>query len=238
MRREAMAERLLALFVGRVKAASVLGDLAEERGERGARWFWWSYADILFAAAWRPVAAIGVAFATIWYGGRYVAGPNGMVGYTPVEYIAFSRASWLADVVSIGAISTFLFAYSWVRFGSQDRMARLALGFAVTGVMVAWFSFVPVVPWMAAAAYVILCGVALASRKGRRSLAAIGAACAVVVVVADRFGTWLMMNSLRNHWFKPASWTGIYLWLAIFYFVGLGTSAFVCARMHREVAGG
>ena len=239
MRLEAMAEWMLGIFVGRVKAASIVGDLAEAdaEGARGAWGFWWSYADILFAAAWRPVAAIGVAFAAIWYGGTYFVGPNGMAGFTAVEYIAFARGSWLEEMVSTGAISAFIFAYLWVRFGTQDRMARLALGFAVTGVMVAWFSFVTVVPWMAAAAYAILCGVALASREGRWCLAAIAAACTLVVVV-DRAGTWMMMSSLRNHWFKRTGGIEIYLWMGIFYFVGLGTSAAVCARMHREVVGG
>jgi hypothetical protein len=45
MRSERIAERVLALFVGRVRAASVMGDIAEERTSRGARWFWWSYAE-------------------------------------------------------------------------------------------------------------------------------------------------------------------------------------------------
>ena len=35
MRREAVAERVLGMFVGRVRAASVMGDLAEAGGERG-----------------------------------------------------------------------------------------------------------------------------------------------------------------------------------------------------------
>ena len=133
--REAMAERVLAWFVGRVRAASVMGDLAEARGERGARWFWLSYADILFAAAWRPVAAFVAVSAGYWCGGRY------LVGGVVLSRGGSVAARFVEAVAMVGAFAAFVFLFAAIRYGLNDRMTRLALGFAVTGQVAGWFFF-------------------------------------------------------------------------------------------------
>jgi hypothetical protein len=232
MRSERIAERVLALFVGRVKAASVVGDLAEVRGERGARWFWWSYADILLAASWRPVVAFVVVAAGYWYGGRYLVGGawlsrGGSVGEQFVGVTAM-----------VGALSAFVFLYAALRYGLGDRLTRLALGFAVTGQVAGFFFFVNGMAAMAAAAYVVLCGTALLSASGRRALGAIAGLC-VAFDLVERVGLrifrwvpdhgWLNVNSGQWQWWA---------WVTVCYVGGLAVCAWLCARAHGVVSGG
>jgi hypothetical protein len=231
---EAIAERALGLFVGRERAAAITGALAERADGEGSRWFWWSFVDILLAAAWRPVLAFALAMATIWWGARYLMGSFSDAQVFELHMVWWMDNSWPTAVVSIGGYSAFIFVYSVVRYGMRDSMARLALGFAVTGVMVAWFHFVQEVPMMAAAACVVLCGVAMASREGRRSLAAI-VASVVVILCAVNGGGWMFFRAARSGLFKVAGWKEIFECITMCYFVGLALSALLCARMHRVV---
>ena len=234
MRREAIAERALALFVGRERAAAITGDLAERATEEGSRWFWWSLVDILLAAAWRPVLAFALGMAAIWWGARYLMGSYTDGQVFELHMVWWMGSSWPMAAVSIGGYSAFLFVYSVVRYGMRDSTARLSLGFAVTGVMVAWFHFVKEVPMMAGAAYLILCGVAMLTKEGQRSLAAI-VGSGVVIVCAVNGGDWMIMHALRSGMLKRMNWTEIYSWITMCYFAGLAASALLCARMHRAV---
>jgi hypothetical protein len=235
MRTEAMAERVLAWFVGRVRAASVMGDLAEARTEagRGARWFWWSYADILFAAAWRPVAAFLVVSAGYWYGGKYLVG--GIV-FAQGGSVA---ASFVEVTAMVGAFAAFVFLFAAIRYGLNDRMTRLALGFAVIGQVAGYFFFVN---GMAAVAYVVLCGTALVSAAGRRALVAIAGLC-VAFDVVERVGLRIFLWAPDHGWLNRWNQTEIGVWLAVCYVGGLVVCAWLCAKAHgvvvaeREVAG-
>ncbi len=61
MRRERVADAILALVLPRERAASVAGDLIEEAGVRGQRWFWTSVARTALSCLWHDLVAAPVA---------------------------------------------------------------------------------------------------------------------------------------------------------------------------------
>lgn len=234
MRSERIAERVLALFVGRVRAASVMGDIAEERTSRGARWFWWSYADILLAAAWRPVMAFVVVAMASWYGGRYLVGSAGLSCGASGTAVCSAESRFLNVVTMVGGFSAFVFLFAAVRYGLRDRLTRLALGFAVTGQVAGWFFFVEGMPAMAAAAYVVLCGTALFSASGRRALGAI-AGLSLAFFWVERVVLRIFLAVREHGWLNPSNQTEMWVWWTVCYLGGLALCAWLCAKAHGVV---
>lgn len=233
MRKRAFAERLLALFTDRARAASIVGDLAEITREKGNAWFWWAYADVFGAAAWRPLAAFVFATAATWFGGQYYLG-GGFYCPSNIYAACLMPAAWLRMVIAAGEFSSFVFLFAAVRFGLNDRLTRLALGFAVLGSVAGWFFFVEYMVAIASTAFAVLCGSALLSPKGRRSLAAI-AGLWVAFYCTDHVGRWIFIGVLRHvlrSWdYRPA----FPVWFAICYIGGLAACAALCAHVHHAL---
>jgi hypothetical protein len=231
------AEWLLRLFTDEKRAASIVGDLAEESGDKGRAWFWQSYASVLASFVWRPFAAFVFATAVAWYGGSFYPG---MGFYYPLNVYARHglAEAWLLAVVMAGASSAFIFLFSAIRFGLNDRMTRLALGFAVLGSVSGWFFFVSYMPAVATVAVAILCGYALMSQVGRRSIAAI-VALWVAFCLIQRAGYWVFIEVHRNvldRWQYVPAYS---VWFYFCYISGLALCAALCAYAHRRfVAGG
>jgi hypothetical protein len=236
MRSQAIAEGLLAMFTDRARASSIVGDLAEAAREKGDAWFWWAYADVLGSAAWRPVAAFVSAAAVAWFGGRYYVGGGCFSALLNVNPASGLPAFLMRVLDNAGEFSAFIFIFAAIRFGLNDRLARLALGFAVLGIVVDWFFFVDYMSVLAAAAITILCVHALRSPMGRRSLGAI-AVLWIAFMALDYVGLKTFRAGIdhvlgfRN---APAAYGA---WFCFCYFGGLAIACLLCARVHRAVIG-
>lgn len=233
MRSQAIAERLLALVSDRARASSILGDLAEAGREKGTPWFWRAYTGVLASFAWRPVAAFAFAVGVAWLGGRYYTGGGSFYSLSEVH----STTGGLATLILMndaGRFSAFIFLFAAVRFGLNDRLTRLALGFAVLGSLVSWFFFLDYMSAVAAAAITALCVHALTSPKGRRSLMAI--AVLWIVFTALEYVTLKIFRAGIDHVLGYRSAPAEYeVWFFCCYFGALAIACLLCARVHRAV---
>lgn len=236
MRRIAFAEWLLRQFMEQARAMSIVGDLAEVAGEKGAAWFWSSYAGVLASVAWRPACGFALAAAAAWFGGRYYIGSGGL-GILIYLYAPSGLPTVLMRVVNhTGDFSAFIFFFAAVRFGLNDRLTRLALGFAVLGLTVDWFSFVNYMPAIAVAAVAVLFVYGLMSQKGRQSLTSI-----TVLWIAFAALHYIALKIFRAGiddvlGFRRAS--AVYAsWFYFCYIGAMALACFLCSRVHRAVIG-
>src|ERR1700744_2738260 len=88
MRSVAGGEWMLARYAGEQRAGTIMGDLREQRDERGEWWFWRSFAGVLIAVAWRPALGFVVAFCVAgWAWNELMSRQIGMI-VTPELTIA------------------------------------------------------------------------------------------------------------------------------------------------------
>ncbi|MGD0303874.1 MAG: hypothetical protein ABSC71_03500 [Candidatus Acidiferrales bacterium] len=233
MRKTAFAEELLALFMDRARAASVVGDLAEAAGEKGDAWFWRAFAGVLASFAWRPIGGFLLVAAGCWWAPRYFS--VGVYGGPDVVPMGIGRDFFIGLVTSLGALSWIIFLFSVIRFGTRDRLTRLSLGFGVVGGVMGWFWWVPVVPALAAISIATMVGSAMWSAAGRRSLAALA-------------GLWLALTAIEftglklyrvgiDHVLGYKNTTTAYVWFLCWYFGVLIIACWLCTRVHRRLIG-
>jgi hypothetical protein len=233
MRSTAFAEWLLRQFTDEKRAASMVGDLAEESSEKGSAWFWRSYTGVLTSFAWRPVVAFVLAATAAWFGGSYYPGAG---FYFPISIYAHHglAEAWLLMVVTAGASSAFIFLFAAIRYGLNDRMTRLALGFAVLGSVAGWFFFLSYMPALATAVVVVLCAYALMSEKGRRCITAIAGLWVAFYCV--EWATYSVFIEVHRHVLDRWKYLPAYLpWFYICYVGGLAVCAMLCAKAHRAL---
>lgn len=237
MRKHAFAEWLLSLFTDDARATAVMGDLAETSAEKGSAWFWRAYAGVLASFAWRPAVAFAFVGVVTWFGGRYYRGSGGFYclisGNAPSSLLG--RLTMLV-VNSAGEFSAFIFLFAAVRFGLNDRLTRLALGFAVLGSVVSWFYFAEYMSAVTAATVTVLCVHSFMSPKGRRSLMAI-----VFLWIAFTALEYVGLKIFRagiDHVLGFRSAPAAYeVWFYSCYLAALAIACWLCARVHRAVIG-
>ena len=110
------AEWLLARFVGREQSAALIGDLLEQRTERGPWWFWRSFSGLLLATAWRPLVGF---IAAVFVSGAACAG-----------LMATTIGMWvtapLLTTMSVAMATWFVAVYAGVRYGVRDALSQVA----------------------------------------------------------------------------------------------------------------
>jgi hypothetical protein len=229
MRNTDLAERVLRRFTDNLRAASIVGDLNEAAGEKGAAWFWRSYAGVLVSFAWRPTCAFALAALAGYLANRYDGVP---VYSAPIVHTGpVDLSPWIWNIIGVTTLTWMIACYSAIRFGPQDRLTRISLGFAVIGTVTGWFWWVPAMPIVAAVFSLLLCAYALSSREGRRSLAAtvallVGLAIIWTTTLKIFFG---VLFGFFQH-YRIA--TGIAAWSYSCFFVAMALTCASCAWIH------
>jgi hypothetical protein len=163
MRSEFVAEWILARLTTRSRAASVVGDLLENRSEKGTLWFWRSFAGIVLAVAWRRPLAFVAAF----YLGLHSIGALSMPIYG-IHAAHRPPEMWIPVFAVLAWIGTLLWMtvpYAVIRFDLRDSFAQIALVFCglVTTIILYWW-----IPAVLAACLVLAFTLITASMFGAR----------------------------------------------------------------------
>jgi hypothetical protein len=170
MRKGALAEWILARFIDRQRAASIVGDLIEEQ-QRGAVWFWWSLMGVTFSSARRPLGGFLLA---AFAGGSAVTAIQSklfasFLSHAPTDW----QRSWTTTIgLLVGFVWITMF-YSTVRFGLKDPLTRSALGCSLLGTVAIGMWWQPTVPAIAARLGLLLFATAMFFRDGRKAVGAI-----------------------------------------------------------------
>lgn len=159
MRNVAMTEWVIARFAGERQAATIMGDLLEQREQKGAWWFWRSVAEILLAVAWRPV--LGFVGALYVFAYAY----NG----TMTREFGLWVTPGLEVATFLGVIAWFVAVYAGVRYGVRDRLTQLSALTAVLGSAAACLWRSPVIVGVCAALGFAIVVVSATVRSWRRA---------------------------------------------------------------------
>jgi len=176
MRSEFVAEWILARLTTRSRAASIVGDLLENRSEKGTLWFWRSFAGIVLAVAGRRPFAFVAAF----FLGLHALGALSMPIYG-VHAAHRPPEMWIPVFAVLAWVGTLLWMtvpYVVIRFGLRDSFAQIALVFCglVTTIIFYWW-----IPAVLAACLVLAFSLITASMfvaQPRRALLALAVATA------------------------------------------------------------
>lgn len=173
----AWAEWIIARFIGRTCASSIIGDLLETGAERGTFWFWLSAARILLSLCWRRAIAFvaGVyaaqfsitAFHTLVFGIRAVHRPRDPWEPLLFSFTVFATLLWTAA------------AYAAVRYGLRDKFAQLALGFCILITMAILYWWIPIATVTCIALAFSIFVASIWSAQRRRALVALVVALAL-----------------------------------------------------------
>lgn len=238
MRSVRIAEWMLARFAGKQHAAAMMGDLLEQREQKGAWWFWWSLAGILLAVTWRPVLGyVGAFYVCAWAQSALQLRTFG------VHAEHHAQVLWTPTLIIAGAIGStmwFTFVYAGVRYSLRDRVTRLSLGIAVLATTLIfgwWQSFVLA---GCVIAFIGVVGVFVMSRSYRRASLVVMAVGAGNVIA---FIAWGILASLYQKHVCPGPLSGrdlrthpsiLWVWFALQPLTTL-SMAWACAWMHERL---
>jgi hypothetical protein len=230
MRNAAFAEWMLARFIDRQRAVSIVGDLIEEH-QRGAVWFWWSLMGVTFSIARRPL------------GGFLLAAIAGGWGVTAIQsrlfvsFVSHSPTDWQRTwTTTIGLLVGFVWIttlYSIIRFGVKDPLTRSAAGFSLLGTVAIGMWWQPTVSAIAATLALLLFATAMFFRDGRKAVGAIAiltfTQCLVWMVGLTLFAT-----------IAKFSLPAVEPFLKIFFFAGYFLLTWLicaaCSWVHRRIS--
>jgi hypothetical protein len=229
MRSVAIAEWVLARYAGEQRAWTAMGDLLEEREQKGASWFWRSYSGMLIAVAWRPVLAFVAALfacgsAWNWLMHRQI----GMI-VTPELEVA----------TLLGVVGSFVVMYSGVRYGLRDMLTQLAgiVTASATTAIILCRHELSLLAWTGTTViFVIACAVMPKTRRTAIVFVATGASLflafllmAFVGSMYTRYALHLRLlgdKELRDH--PSIGYVNLVVQL-----VGQAVTAWICKEMHR-----
>jgi hypothetical protein len=230
MLRSFNAEWLLARFVGHQQSAALMGDLLEQRTERGAWWFWRSFSGLLLAAAWRPlVGFIAAVVVSAVASSRLMTSTIGMWSTAPLQTTMFvAMASWFVAV------------YSGVRYGARDALSQVAGAGAMLSTM-------GILLWRHPAALLsvgaVAIGVALVFILLRSHRMAMGALVTTSVIFLAGYALMAYSSDVYVHHVLRIRLLGsaelkqhpsIQYVILAFLLLGEGVTAFVCAKLHHK----
>jgi hypothetical protein len=143
MRSEFVAEWILARLTTRSRAASIIGDLLENRSEKGTLWFWRSFAGIVLAVAWRrPLAFVAAFFLGLHALGALQMPIYGVdAAHRPPE--AWMPVFWVLS--GLGMALWMAAPYAAIRFGLRDSFAQIALVFGGLVTIIIFYWWIPAV---------------------------------------------------------------------------------------------
>ena len=130
-----IAEWIVGRFTSAVEAASILGDLEEQRPHKGVLWFWTSLAGFLFRLCWRRLAALMAA--------SYLSAQFFSVAVLGTKSHHHAPESWVLPLLALTAVGYFLWMtciYAAIRYGLRDKMTQQCLLWCgiVTASFVSW----------------------------------------------------------------------------------------------------
>lgn len=132
MRTDDVAEFLLSLALPPERVAPAVGDLLEERPQRGAFWFWRSLAGLAGAGLGRTLAADPRQWLRLAFRGVLQAWFNaGLCGLLLVVLLVprWVTADWAGQrYVQAAAMTVLWFAFAWARFSVGRYLADEARG--------------------------------------------------------------------------------------------------------------
>lgn len=166
MRSVRLAELAIRLFTSRERAAALMGDLLETRSQRGAVWFWFSIARVMFSLGWRLLGGVAAA----WFMG--MAWLNILQKPISVSAPHVLPAVWermFLGIDGVGILLWFIAPYAFFRFGFRDRFTALANLFAWSITSGLYFWWIPGMIVVCSCVVVAGCIWALISREWRRA---------------------------------------------------------------------
>ncbi len=128
-----IAEWLLARFMGRKQAASIVGDLLELKQLKGNLWFWYSLVGVVIVLFWRrPLAFV----AALIFGFMAFAGlqATDIMGIPPLLSGNYNYP-WMNLCWVLFAILLFVLTYATIRYGLRDRVTQLALALSISSAL-------------------------------------------------------------------------------------------------------
>jgi hypothetical protein len=220
MHNVSIAEWIVGRFTSAAEAASIAGDLEEQRARKGILWFWASLAGFLFRICWRRFAALIVASRL----GVQVleVSPFILRRVSHYQHRDVALILYIA-VFAAGALLGMMFLYSLIRYGIRDRATQLAFLWAAVfaAIAVSWEH--PVILFFCIALSVGLSFLSLANIKDRRRTLALAAA------IATAFASFVFASLLIQH--HSSSWLPF---TTAFFSVWLPTE--IWSRLHDRAA--
>jgi len=229
MRSVAVAEWVLARYAGEQRAWTVMGDLLEEREQKGAWWFWRAYAGMLIAVAWRPILAFIAALFGCGSAWRMLMTQQfGVVVTLQLTVAHFTAVSgW------------FVVMYSGVRYGLRDmlrQMSGIVAALATTAVILCRHEPALIIWTATTVAFVLACATLRSTRRAAMVFGGTAAAlfAGFVFMASAEFAytryalhiRLLGSEELRQH---PSIG---YVMLAT-QLMGEAFAAWICKEMHR-----
>ncbi|HEY2038708.1 MAG TPA: hypothetical protein VGG95_03535 [Edaphobacter sp.] len=183
MRSASIAEWIVSRFTSAQEAAAVIGDLEEQRPQKGVLWFWASLTGFLFLLCWRRLLALLAAF--------YLSSKFFPVAILSTKSHHHPRESWVLPLLALTAVVYFLWMaciYAAIRYGLRDKMTQQSLLWCgiVTATFVSWDH--PAVVYLTFALGGLQIILSMAKPAGRRQFLM----AAEFLVVATTVGTGLV----------------------------------------------
>ena len=143
MRNVALADWLLARYTTEACAASIIGDLIEDRHERGGIGFWWSLCTILWSFVWRRALAFAVALVFGLISFDFL---HNLMYTVHATYVPSGEwGIWLDFICLTSILLSFGMAYTAVRYGVKDIFAQQVIAlWGLTAILSAYW-WMPVV---------------------------------------------------------------------------------------------
>lgn len=219
------AEWILACFIGRTKASSIVGDLLETTQHRGVLWFWFSFASVFVSSFWRSLLGYVAGYFLAEYSLRVLDASihNIYAAHQPLlkEGMVLSILQLFAVIACVNS------AYSLFRFGFRDYFAQLSAVFSaiITMCVYYWWLRPVTIPCLVALTLVTLASLFTARRN---------ALIAFASSVGLGLPGWLLLVVFGNvlHQHDQNASVLIYLLTASTDFVTVWVAVLACSRMH------
>jgi len=223
-----VAEWILARFIDRNRASSIVGDLVETGQHRGDFWFWYSLSGVVVAATWRRLAGYlaGSCLALYWMRLLDSSIHSVNASHQPVQ----NEAAVLSVLQVLVAFLWINATYSSVRFGFRDPFAQLALAYSavVSACVYYWWLPAVTVPCLVLISLISLLCVLTAKRRAFIALTA--AVCLGLAGVPPM----LYLGSVLHRHDQNASLL-IYLVTLVMDLIQSLIAVAACSLMHRAL---
>jgi hypothetical protein len=169
-----LAEWLIARFVERSRASSIVGDLLEVTAERGSFSFWLSVGGVVLSLTWRHLTAFGAALLCLYLIRTLEMPPHGpayriFVAHKPPN-------EWAQFFAFLALIADFLLMatpYAVICYGFRDRFAQLAVALCIPFTVIFFFWSVSAAAFTSLAFAVVVLLVSVSFPQGRRAFLAL-----------------------------------------------------------------
>ena len=241
MRSVAAMEWLLARFAGKRQAAAMMGDLLEQREQRGAWWFWRAAAGVMLAVAWRPVLGfVGAFYVCNWSQSALQMRTFGIHAEHHPE-VLWTPTLMTASVV--GSTMWFMFVYAGIRYGLRDHVTRLSLGIAALATTLIFGWWQPLVLALCAIACIGLIATAAISRGYRRAslvVTAVELSGIIALLAFTSLGS-LYQSHVYSGPIGDREWRAhpsiVWVWFAVWPLTTFAMAS-TCAWIHERLMGG